>query len=108
MIDKGLSNNTYNSLLIHTGQGFQYQNVSFITYLKSKNIVQSVSRKGNCYDNAMSKNFFSHLKAEFYEVNKFKTVKEFGKKLEEYIEYYNTKRIVMKLKMPRYNIESIV
>lgn len=110
MLDKGLPNNTYNNLLIHTDQGFQYQNVRFIKYLKSKNIVQSMSRRGNCYDNAMAENFFSHLKAEFYKINKFKTVKEFGKKLEEYIEYNNTKRIVTKLKMPpiQYREHSLV
>lgn len=110
MLDKGLPNNTYNDLLIHTDQGFQYQNVRYIKYLKSKGIVQSMSRKGNCYDNAMAENFFSHLKAEFYKINKFKSVKEFSKKLEEYIEYYNTKRIVTKLKMPptQYREHSLV
>lgn len=100
MLDKGLPNSTYNDLLIHTDQGFQYQNIRFIEHLKSKVVVQSMSRRGNCYDNAMAENFFSHLKAEFYKINKFKSVKEFSKKLEDYIEYYNTKRIVTKLKMP--------
>ncbi len=100
MLEKGLPNKSYNDLLIHTDQGFQYQNIRFIEHLKSKGVVQSMSRRGNCYDNAMAENFFSHLKAEFYKINKFKSVKEFSEKLEEYIEYYNTKRIVTKLKMP--------
>ncbi len=110
MLDKGLSNNTYNDLLIHTDQGFQYQNVRFIKYLESKGVVQSMSRKGNCYDNAMADNFFSHLKAEFYKINKFTTLKEFSRKLEEYIEYYNNKRIITKLKMPsiQYREHSLV
>ncbi len=100
MLDKSLNRDTYNNLILHTDQGFQYQNMRFINYLKSRGITQSMSRKGNCYDNAVAENFFSHLKAEFYKIEKFKTVEEFCQKLEEYIHYYNNYRIVTKQKMP--------
>ncbi len=99
MLEKSLSEERYDNLIIHTDQGFHYQNIKYINHLSSKGILQSMSRKGNCYDNAMAENFFSHLKSEFYNINDFKTVKEFTLKLEEYIEYYNNKRIVSKLKM---------
>ena len=100
MLENALKEDTYNNLTIHTDQGFQYQNIRYRTWLKDRNIVQSMSRRGNCYDNAVAENFFSHLKAEFFHVNKFKTVDQFIKGLEEYIEYYNNERIVTKLKMP--------
>ena len=56
-----------------------------------------MSRKGNCLDNSKAENFFSHLKAEFYSINKFKTVSGFIEELNEYIRYYNHERVVTKL-----------
>ena len=99
MLEKGLPNKNYEGLTIHTDQGFQYQNIKYRNWLKEKGITQSMSRKGNCYDNSLAENFFSHLKAEFYHINKFNTVKQFIKELIEYIRYYNNDRIVTKLKM---------
>ncbi|QVK21773.1 IS3 family transposase [Mycoplasmatota bacterium] len=98
MLEKGITEEHEKSV-IHSDQGFQYQNKRFQTYLKNKKIVQSMSRKGNCLDNSIAENFFSHLKAEFYKINKFKTVTQFIKELREYIHYYNNERIVTKLKM---------
>lgn len=83
MLEKSLPEERYEGLLIHSDQGFQYQNMKYQTWLKDKGIIQSMSRKGNCYDNALAENFFSHLKAEFYHINEFKTVDEFIKGLKD-------------------------
>jgi putative transposase len=48
--------------LVHSDQGFQYQHASWRTLLESAGAVQSMSRKGNCSDNAVMENFFGHLK----------------------------------------------
>lgn len=100
MLENALPESNYEGLLIHSDQGFQYQNKRYQTWLEKKGITQSMSRKGNCYDNALAENFFSHLKSEFYHMNSFETVEEFIIGLKEYIYYYNNKRIVSKLKMP--------
>ena len=59
---------------------------------------QSMSRKGNCYDNAVAENFFGHLKSELFYGNRFDTIEEFTAALEDYICWYNTERISTKLK----------
>ncbi|MHC9619044.1 transposase, partial [Corynebacterium diphtheriae] len=60
--------------------------------------VQSMSRKANCYDNAVMENFFGHLKTEMYHGEVFKTVEEFTQAVEDYIQWYNTERIQQRLK----------
>ena len=67
--------------------------------LKSRGILQSMSRKGNCYDNAVIENFFGILKSEFLYYKEFESVEHFKEELKKYIEYYNTKRLKAKLKM---------
>jgi len=99
MLEKGLKKETYKDLTIHSDQGFQYQNIRFSDWLKKRKIKQSMSRKGNCFDNSLAENFFSQLKAEFFHVNQFKSVDEFIVGIKEYISYYNNERIVSKLKM---------
>ena len=61
--------------------------------LKSHGITQSMSRKGNCLDNAIAEGFFGKLKNEFYYCNSFDSVESFIKELKEYIRYYNEDRI---------------
>ena len=67
-------------------------------YLKSKGIMQSMSRKGNCLDNAMMENFFGILKSELLYMRTFQSLAEFKQELIKYIDYYNNKRIKSKLK----------
>lgn len=86
------------NLIIHTDQGFQYQNRRYSQYLKENNIQQSMSRKGNCFDNAVIENYFGILKSEFFYREEFASVEDFKNKLSEYIEYYNKERISIKLK----------
>ncbi len=86
-------------LLIHSDQGWHYQMKKYRRTLESRNIVQSMSRKGNCYDNAVIENFFGIMKSEFLYFMEFESVEQFKIELEKYINYYNTKRIKTKLKM---------
>lgn len=80
-------------LLIHTDQGLHYQHSSWRTQILAHQAVQSMSGKGNCFDNAVMENFFGHLKAEMYHGEHFTTVNEFLQALEEYITYYNTQGV---------------
>ncbi|WP_415542698.1 transposase [Empedobacter stercoris] len=61
--------------------------------LKQKGIVQSMSRKGNCLDNAIIENFFGILKSELFYLQKFKSIDELKKEIKQYIYYYNNDRI---------------
>ena len=85
-------------ITLHSDQGWQYQNKKYQKLLKEKGIIQSMSRKGNCLDNAVIENFFGLLKSELFYLKKFKSVEDFIKELKSYIKYYNTKRIKIKLK----------
>ena len=86
-------------LLMHSDQGWHYQMNQYRHALKSRGIVQSMSRKGNCYDNSVIENFFGIMKSEFLYLKEFESVEHFKLELEKYINYYNTKRIKAKLKM---------
>jgi putative transposase len=66
--------------------------------LREKQTVQSMSRKGNCLDNAAMESFFGTLKSEFFYLNKFKNPEELQMGLKDYIHYYNHDRIKLKLK----------
>ncbi|WP_143101157.1 IS3 family transposase, partial [Paenibacillus sp. 1_12] len=66
--------------------------------LKEQGITQSMSRKGNCYDNAVMENFFGILKSEFLYTEEFDSIEQFKVELDQYIHYYNHKRIKAKLK----------
>jgi transposase InsO family protein len=85
-------------LILHSDQGWQYQMRPYQKMLKDKGIKQSMSRKGNCYDNSVMENFFGLLKSEFFYNQKFASVDRFISELSEYIDYYNNRRIKVKLK----------
>jgi len=84
--------------IFHSDQGWQYQHAEYQRLLVEHNIIQSMSRKGNCMDNGAMENFFGRLKVEMYYGEKFESVNAFIKALEEYIYYYNNERIISKLK----------
>ncbi|MER2040071.1 MAG: IS3 family transposase, partial [Solibacillus sp.] len=86
-------------LLMHSDQGWHYQMKQYRHTLQSRGIVQSMSRKGNCYDNSVMENFFGILKSEFLYLKEFESVEQFKIELKKYITYYNTKRMKAKLKM---------
>ncbi len=87
-------------LIFHSDQGWQYQHAYYQIELKSRGIIQSMSRKGNCYDNCIMETFFGRLKNEMYYGNEkeYKSFEEFSKAIAEYINYYNTERIQKKTK----------
>ncbi|MDC2865659.1 IS3 family transposase [Bacillus sp. BP-3] len=85
-------------LLIHSDQGWHYQMKQYRYALKERGITQSMSRKGNCYDNTVIENFFGIMKCEFLYLKEFESVGQFKKELAKYINYYNHKRIKAKLK----------
>ncbi|GIO35135.1 transposase [Paenibacillus albilobatus] len=84
--------------LIHSDQGWHYQMKKYRHALEKRNIKQSMSRKGNCYDNAVIENFFGIVKSEFLYFKEFESIAHFKKELSKYIDYYNNKRIKAKLK----------
>ena len=89
-----------NGLIFHSDQGWQYQHAYFRETLKEHGIIQSMSRKGNCYDNCIIETFFARLKNEmFYGCEKdYESFEEFAKAVAEYINYYNNERIQAKTK----------
>ena len=98
MLDQAINGRDISHLTIHSDQGFHYQNRSYISRLEENKITQSMSRKGNCLDNAVIENFFGILKSEMYYTEKFKCPVQFIQALKAYIKYYNEERISSKLK----------
>jgi putative transposase len=99
MLDKAfarISDNT--NLILHSDQGWQYQHKQFQHALKEKGIFQSMSRKGNCLDNAVMESFFGILKSELLYLQEFDSVEHFKLELIDYLDYYNNRRIKKKLK----------
>lgn len=85
-------------LILHSDQGWQYQHKHYQTMLKDKGIRQSMSRKGNCLDNAVIENFFGLLKSELLYLQQFQSMEHFKQELVEYLDYYNNHRIKANLK----------
>lgn len=85
-------------LLLHSDQGWHYRHKQYRQMLKDKGIEQSMSRKGNCFDNAVMENFFGHLKSELLYLQEFESLEHFKQELIEYIDYYNNRRIKARLK----------
>ena len=85
-------------LILHSDQGWQYQHFGYRQRLDDHHITQSMSRKGNCLDNAMAENFFGIMKSELLYAEQFESPEAFMKALDEYIDYYNNKRIKSRLK----------
>ena len=78
-------------LILHSDQGWQYQHKQYQRMLRKKGIRQSMSRKGNCLDNAVMENFFGLLKSELLYLQKFESVEHFKLELLDYLDYYNNR-----------------
>ena len=89
--------NKVDNLILHSDQGWQYQMKSYQNLLKAKGITQSMSRKATCLDNAVAENFFGLLKTELFYLEKFDSLDQLEKAIVEYIDYYNNRRIKLKL-----------
>ena len=92
------SNDNKQQLIIHSDQGWHYQIQKYQQTLKDNSIIQSMSRKGNCLDNAVIESFFGTLKEEMFYHDKFSSINELKTAIDEYIHYYNHDRIKLKLK----------
>jgi putative transposase len=79
--------------LVHSDQGLHYLHPTWRKILRDAGLPQSMSRRGNCLDNAMAENFFGHLKTELFHHTTFDTTAELTTALDDYIDWYNTTRI---------------
>lgn len=84
--------------IFHSDQGWQYQMKEYQRLLASYNITQSISRKGNCFDNRAMESFFGRLKDEIFYEETFSSTDECIHYLKDYPSYYNNERISLKLK----------
>ena len=87
-------------LILHSDMGWQYQHMSYVQKLKEHGIIQSMSRKGNCYDNCIIETFFGRMKTEMFygQQKEYSSFEVFEKAVQEYINYYNNERIQKKTK----------
>lgn len=98
MLKKSFKNTSYpENIILHSDQGWQYRMKQYNRILKEKGITQSMSRKGNCLDNAVIENFFGILKSELYYLNEYKSVNQLKNDIKKYINYYNNERIKLNL-----------
>lgn len=98
MLDKAFARfDRLDGLILHSDQGWQYQHHGYRKRLEEHGIIQSMSRKGNCLDNAMAESFFGTMKSELLYTQDFESPQAFIEALEEYIEYYNNIRIKSRL-----------
>lgn len=85
--------------VLHTDQGWHYQHAGYHRLLEQMGLRPSMSRKGNCYDNAVVESFFGTLKRELYRRREWPSVAELAEAIKGYIRYYNEERIMLRLKM---------
>lgn len=84
-------------VLLHSDQGFQYTSRQYNNLIKRYQMKTSMSRKGNCWDNACMESFFSHFKTECFNIYSFKTTEEVKDSVDKYIHFYNHQRFQKKL-----------
>jgi transposase InsO family protein len=90
-LKKNTSISSLKDALIHSDQGFHYTNPSYIYSVKEMGMIQSMSRKGNCIDNAPIESFFGHFKDDV-DYRSCKTFEELKTMVDEYMRYYNNER----------------
>lgn len=83
--------NEFNMYFFHSDQGCHYTSIQFRQLLKDKNLRQSMSRKGNCWDNAPQESFFGHMKDEI-DISACNTFSELKVVIDDYMDYYNKER----------------
>lgn len=88
---KNMKLDSYEGIMIHSDQGFHYTNPTYIEMVKELNMIQSMSGKGSCIDNAPIESFFGHLKDEL-DYKRCQSFEELRLKISEYMQYYNNER----------------
>lgn len=96
-LNEALSGNLHPEVILHSDQGFHYTHPDFQLSLKDLHIKQSMSRKGNCLDNASMESFFGHMKDEV-DIKSCQTFNDLKETIYNYIEYYNCHRYQWGLK----------
>ena len=100
MLEKAAPRLTDKGTMLHSDQGVLYRTAGYRELLAEHSMVQSMSRKANCWDNAPMESFFAVLKTEcFYNAGEL-TVDELMKQIDDYMDYYNRERCSLKLKKP--------
>jgi putative transposase len=92
----GHSDNEDERPILHSDQGCQDQMSALQHRLEARDLAQSMSRKGNCLDNAPMESFFATLKSELFHPERFETVQNLDTAIKHYIDYYNHRRIKLK------------
>ena len=93
-------------LQLHSDQGYQYTSHGYFKLIQSYNIIPSMSRRGNPYDNALAENFFSILKTECIYRTKIRTFAEARQLIDDYIYFYNHQRIQLNTKLTPLELRS--
>ncbi|WP_263492206.1 IS3 family transposase [Bacillus sp. RAR_GA_16] len=96
-IKKARKKRSVKGIMLHSDQGFQYTSKQYNKLLNKYKMKSSMSRKGNCWDNACMENFFSHFKAECFHLTSFRTSEEVKNAVHKYILFYNHQRFQKKL-----------
>ncbi|MGH2582084.1 MAG: IS3 family transposase [Anaerolineales bacterium] len=91
-------------LALHSDQGFQYSSQSYFLLARQHQIQPSMSRRANCWDNAVIENFFSHLKAEALRRMKLESLEQAKEAIDDYIDFYNYHRIQLKTKLTPFEL----
>ena len=94
-------------LILHSDQGYQYSSQSYYVLTQDYNIQPSMSRRGNCWDNAVMENFFSHLKEEAMKQVINPTFEEANQIIDDYIYFYNYERIQLKTRQTPYQLRCL-
>jgi len=94
-------------LILHSDQGFQYSTHVYHALTTASGITPSMSRRGNCWDNAPMENFFGHLKEEALRQYKIPTFQEANQIIDDYICFYNYERIQLKTKQTPYQLRCL-
>jgi len=94
-------------LILHSDQGHQYTSHAYAVLTQQYNITPSMSRRGNCWDNAPMENFFGHLKQEALRQFKTPTFEEAKQIVDEYIYFFNYERIQLKTKQTPYQVRCL-
>ena len=90
---RGCGSTLDNETIVHSDQGCHYTSYAFIEKLKDADFVQSMSRRGNCWDNAPQESFFGHMKDEIRdEIKAFASFEAVKAKVDDWIDYYNNDR----------------
>ena len=103
-----IERNPLHGLILHSDRGVQYANFEFHHTLKKHGIISSMSRQGNCWDNAVAESFFKSLKNELKIDKKMESLGKTNQSIQKYIDsFYNTDRLHSSLKyMPPHDFEN--